>query len=63
MIKAKLKDTVYLGDSVYIDYINNSLRLTTNNGYPDDPRNVIYLESEVYEALVLYVKNLDDGLL
>lgn len=46
----------YLGDSVYVDIENGMLKLTTENGYPDDPRNVIYLEMEVYAALVAYVE-------
>jgi hypothetical protein len=42
----------YLGDSVYVEYDTESkeLILTTNNGYPDDPRNVIYMERYVLEA-------------
>ncbi|HEU4344766.1 MAG TPA: hypothetical protein VFU31_24725 [Candidatus Binatia bacterium] len=50
------KTKVYLGDSVYAD-INDygQIVLTTENGYPDDPRNVIYLEPEVYAALKRYV--------
>lgn len=50
----------YLGDSVYVDFEDGMLKLTTENGYPDDPRNVIYLESHVYGALVDYVKWLRD---
>jgi len=46
---------VYLGDSVYVDNINGMLCLTTENGFPDDPRNKIYLEPEVFEALIEYV--------
>lgn len=46
----------YLGDSVYADVENGMIKLTTENGYPDDPRNVIYLEPEVYAALKRYVE-------
>lgn len=46
----------YLGDSVYakIDEFGR-LVLTTENGYPDDPRNLIVLEPEVFLALENYV--------
>lgn len=38
----------YLGDSVYVKLNSlGDIELTTNNGYPDDPRNVIVLEVEV----------------
>jgi hypothetical protein len=47
---------VYLGDSVYAEIApTGMIRLTTNNGYPDDPRNVILLEPEVYDALTQFV--------
>lgn len=32
----------YLGDSVYADVEDGMVKLTTENGYPDDPRNVIF---------------------
>lgn len=37
----------YLGDSVYAEFENGMIKLTTDNGYPDDPRNVIYMEQAV----------------
>jgi len=46
----------YLGDSVYAEAENGMIKLTTDNGYPDDPRNVIYLELESYESLVCWVE-------
>lgn len=46
----------YLGDSVYADTDGYSLILTTENGYPDDPRNKIVLEPTVYESLLKYVE-------
>ena len=52
---------VYLGDSVYVDWDGYSLVLTTENGYPDDPRNRIVLEPEVYNALTDYVEHLRTG--
>ena len=48
----------YLGDSVYVVFDGYHVTLTTENGYPDDPRNVIHLEPAVYEALVRYVESL-----
>jgi len=47
----------YLGDSVYAE-INEwgQITLTTENGLPNDPSNVIYLEPEVFQALCKYVK-------
>ena len=47
---------VYIGDSVYVAFDGNGLILTTNNGY--GAINTIYLEQEVYEQLVVYVKSL-----
>lgn len=48
----------YLGDSVYVTFDGYGFVLTTENGYPDDPRNRIVLEPFVYEALVQYVERL-----
>ncbi len=53
---------VYLGDSVYANFEGSSIILTTENGYPDDPRNRIVLELEVYQALLAYVKSIIEGL-
>lgn len=48
----------YIGDSVYVEIAPTGLlKLTTDNGYPDDPRNVILLEPEVYDLLVVWVIN------
>ena len=41
---------IYLGDSVYASYDCGQIRLCTNNGFEDE--NVLFLEPEVYEALV-----------
>jgi len=46
----------YLGDSVYVEVKNCMLVLTTNNGLPSDPSNVIFLEWGVWLALKDYVK-------
>ena len=48
------KEKEYLGDSVYVG-IDHDIVLTTNNGYPDDPRNIIYLDSTVLLGLIKYV--------
>lgn len=51
----KIETKTYLGDSVYAD-VNQygEIVLTTENGSPGDPSNEIYLEPEVYRALVHY---------
>lgn len=51
----------YLGDGVYIDYspMSGMLVLTTENGY--EVTNTIFLESEVYEELLRYVKDLNSN--
>ena len=47
----------YIGDSVYVESDDaGRLRITTNNGYLDDPRNVIVVEPEVWVELTAYVK-------
>jgi hypothetical protein len=43
----------YLGDSVYADFEDGMLKLTTENG--EGPNNTIFIEKEVYYALVRYV--------
>lgn len=48
----------YLGDSVYVDVEAGMLKLTTENGYPDDPRNLIYLEPSVLHELLRYIEEL-----
>lgn len=56
--------TQYLGDSVYADFNGYAFVLTTENGYPDDPRNRIVLEPDIFSALVNYVarvRNLMSG--
>ena len=42
----------YLGDSVYADAEMGMVRIYTDNGY--GPQNEIYLEREVFLALVAY---------
>lgn len=45
----------YLGDSVYIDHDGYAIILTTENGFPEDPRNRIVLEPDVLYALADYL--------
>lgn len=45
----------YLGDSVYAEWADFALTLTTENGKPDDPSNTIIFELEVLEKLVGYI--------
>ncbi len=54
---------VYIGDSVYAEvqpaaFLGFELVLTTENGYPDDPRNKIVLGPQEWESLVAYVASL-----
>jgi hypothetical protein len=46
---------IYLGDSVYAEFDGYSIILTTDNGYPDDPRNRIVMEPEVINALNTFI--------
>lgn len=48
---------MYLGDSVYVELDPyRRIALTTNNGYPDDPRNKIVLEPEVLSAFIRWLE-------
>ncbi len=49
----------YLGDSVYAEWNGYAIVLTTENGYDDDPRNQIILETEVYAALLRFVRRVE----
>ncbi len=44
----------YLGDGVYVDHDGYTLTLTTENGV--STTNTIYLEPEIYHALLAYVE-------
>ena len=50
----------YLGDSVYASFDGYHVWLTTENGYPDDPRNKIALEPAVYQALLDWYERLKE---
>jgi hypothetical protein len=47
----------YLGDSVYAEVEDGMVKVTTHNGYPDDPRNVIFIEPSVMDALVQFYED------
>lgn len=51
----------YLGDSVYIEFDGNCAVITTNNGYPDDPRNRIAIEPEVWVKMQRWMKQFEDA--
>lgn len=48
----------YLGDSVYVGIENGMIKLTTNNG-DGFPTNTIYLEYQVWQALMAYMQRLE----
>lgn len=48
--------TSYLGDSVYVDIESGMFRLYTNNGL--GPENIIFMESEVFEAFKSYAERI-----
>lgn len=58
MSKPKESTKIYLGDGVYADYEWGQIVLTTEDGGPE-PTNRIVLESNVYDALVEFVNNLE----
>lgn len=51
----------YLGDSVYIEFNGNCAVITTNNGYPDDPRNKIAIEPEVWDAMKRWMQRFEQA--
>jgi hypothetical protein len=50
---------VYLGDGVYAEFDEGRLVLTTEDGI--SVTNTIYLENEVYNALLAFVERLRKG--
>lgn len=50
---------VYLGDGLYADHDGYQLCLTAENGM--DVSDTVYLDSEVWAALVRYVKRIHDA--
>jgi hypothetical protein len=45
---------------VYLTYDGYGITLTTENGYPDDPRNKIYLEQEVLQNLLMNLEHITE---
>lgn len=58
----KNKNKAYLGDSVYAEWSNNRVCLTTENGVPGDPSNIIYLEGFVIDQLGLFLAAIKERL-
>lgn len=53
-----MSDKTYIGDSVYAEIDDfGDVKLTTENGYPDDPRNIIILEAPLFKQLTEWVKS------
>lgn len=48
---------IYLGDSVYCEIEYGQIKLTTENGVPTDPSNVIFLDTYSLEALLAHLVN------
>lgn len=48
----------YLGDSVYVEIERGMVKLTTNNGHDDDPRNVVYMEEAVLRSFLEWVERI-----
>lgn len=48
----------YLGDSVYAEFKDGVIILTTENGMPDDPSNTIIINREVARAYDKFLENL-----
>jgi len=56
-----MNNKLYLGDSVYATYDGFGILLTTENGFPDDPRNSIYFEPRVIAAFNLFIEAIKEG--
>jgi hypothetical protein len=48
----------YLGDSVFVEEgsFKGEIKLTTNNGYPNDPRNVIVMGPGELNSLIDWLR-------
>lgn len=46
-----MSEKMYLGNSVYAEKAGSVVVLTTENGLPDDPSNIIFLEPDTTRAL------------
>lgn len=56
-----IRDTEYLGDSVYAEFDGEYVTLTTRNGLPTDPSNIIHLDRSVMKALFDFVQRVNKG--
>jgi len=45
----------YIGDSIYIEFVDGDFIMTTENGVPEDPSNVIWLSVESIISLMRYL--------
>lgn len=55
--KPQFERKCYLGDSVYVEFDERRrVKLTTENGLPTDPSNVIFLEPEVIASFLDWLK-------
>jgi len=48
----------YLGDSIYAEFLDGQIILTTNNG--TGSTNTIYLDFETYQALIAFVDKINE---
>jgi hypothetical protein len=54
-----MSEQFYLGDSVYAETTKyGEIKLTTWNGYDDDPRNVIYMDPDVLRKFQEWLSSL-----
>lgn len=60
--KAKLAKPSYIDHSVYAEFDGFHVILTTNNGYPDDPRNKIFMSPTVVIGLIKYLDKLSEAM-
>lgn len=52
----------YVGDSVYVEFDGLYIIVTTENGYPDDPRNRIAMEPDVWRKFKQWAIALDSAI-
>lgn len=58
-MNTEIPSKAYLGDSVYVEFENSMIKLTTNNGEED--RHTIYLEKPVWDSLKSWVTKLEES--
>jgi hypothetical protein len=47
----------YLGDCVYVQLVRGMIELSTDTGFEGQSRDVIYLEPQVFDALLKWAKH------